>query len=203
MLEGGYIIPFTKAPAVYEEPNNSSANKDPVFVHQAATELATLGIIQFTKKKPHCVSPLTVSHKRGRDGSIKKKLCWGGSSCVTCVYKNKRSHSHISKRLWNWRDLKISKWYMTWSQPTTILRSTGRNERFGSSHLETRGHNHVFYFSVSSVRIIISSPLHHKTVQTDQCLHSQQRCQTLNLSGRWKNYIWHLHLRGHDPLQEA
>ncbi|XP_045028545.1 uncharacterized protein LOC116931312 [Daphnia magna] len=48
VLEEGYIIPFTKAPAAYEEPNNASANKDPVFVHQAVTELATLGIIQKT-----------------------------------------------------------------------------------------------------------------------------------------------------------
>ena len=91
MLEEGYIISFTKALAVYEEPNNASANKDPVFVHQAETELATLGIIQFTKEKSHCVSPLTVSHKKGRDGSINKRMCWGGSRCV--ILKIEKNHS--------------------------------------------------------------------------------------------------------------
>jgi hypothetical protein len=45
------------------------------------TDLAAFGIIQFTNKKPHCVSPLTVSLKRGIYGSIKKILCWDGSRC--------------------------------------------------------------------------------------------------------------------------
>lgn len=100
VLEEGYIIPFTKAPAAYEEPNNASANKDPVFVHQAVTELATLGIIQFTKEKPLCVSPLTVSHKRGRDGSIKKRLCWDGSRCVNlCLQEQTVTLSHFQKAL--------------------------------------------------------------------------------------------------------
>ena len=49
-MKEGYIIPFTKAPAAYEEPDNASASKDPGFVRQAVTDLKTLEIIQFKKE---------------------------------------------------------------------------------------------------------------------------------------------------------
>ena len=81
-MENGYVIPFESLPPIYEEPNNQSAVQDPVFVNKALKDLHELGIIAFTDVKPHCVSPLTVSLKTGRDGLIKKRLCWDGSRCV-------------------------------------------------------------------------------------------------------------------------
>jgi len=99
-LTNGYVIPFESFPPIYEEPNNASAVQDPAFVNKAINDLKRLGIIVFTDVKPHCVSPLTVSLKTGKDGLIKKRLCWDGSRCVNnYLQKQKVTLSHLQRAL--------------------------------------------------------------------------------------------------------
>ena len=99
-LRTGYVIPFESLPPVYEEPNNASAAQDPTFVNNAINDLYRLGIIAFSDVKPHCVSPLTVSLKTGRDGLTKKRLCWDGSRCVNkYLRKQKVTLSHLQRAL--------------------------------------------------------------------------------------------------------
>ena len=100
VLEKGYTIPLMTLPDPYEEPNNASADRETAFVWQAVTDLAESGIMQFTNEKPRCVSPLTVSYKRAKDGSIKKKLCWDGSRCVNlCLQEQTVKLSHFQRTL--------------------------------------------------------------------------------------------------------
>ena len=100
VLEKGYTIPLMTLPDPYEEPNNASADRETAFVWQAVTDLAESGIMQFTNEKPRCVSPLTVSYKRAKDGSIKKRLCWDGSRCVNlCLQEQTVKLSHFQRAL--------------------------------------------------------------------------------------------------------
>jgi hypothetical protein len=99
-LEHGYIIPFTKSPPEYEEPNNKSALREQDFVYQAVLKLKETGVIGFVSEKPHCVSPLSVSYKTGRDGSIKKRLCLDGSKCINdCIKQQKVTLSNLQRAL--------------------------------------------------------------------------------------------------------
>ena len=99
-LKEGYVIPFLKLPPDYDEPNNSSANQDLDFVHQAVADLQKSGVVEFVDSKPHCVSPLTVSKKTGRDGFIKKRLCWDGSRCVNTYLKEQKvTLAHLQRAL--------------------------------------------------------------------------------------------------------
>ena len=99
-LKNGYVIPFLSLPPPYEEPNNKSAIHDPEFVLKAINDLKNLGVIAFTDSKPYCVSPLTVSLKTGRDGKIKKRLCWDGSRCVNKYIKEQKvTLSHLQRAL--------------------------------------------------------------------------------------------------------
>ena len=100
LLQDGYIILFVKPPSGYAEPNNASAIHEMSFVRQAVAELKRLGTIKFFGKKPHCVSPLTVSTKIDRDGSVKNRLCWDGSRCVNlCIKEQKVTLSHLQRAL--------------------------------------------------------------------------------------------------------
>ena len=104
-LQQGYVIPFEKTPEAYEECNNVSALKDLSFVYEAVADLKDLGIIKFVDYKPHCVSPLTVSIKTGKDGLNKKRLCWDGSRCVNlCIKEQKVTLSHLQRALELTRD---------------------------------------------------------------------------------------------------
>jgi hypothetical protein len=99
VLEEGYVIPFTKPPPVYEEHNNASANQNMSFVRQSVADLKEMGVIRFVDKKPHCVSPLTVSTRIGKDGLFKKRLCWDGSRCVNKCVKEQVTLSHLQRAL--------------------------------------------------------------------------------------------------------
>ena len=68
-LKNGYVIPFETFPEAYEEPNNASAYQNMSFVYKAVAYLKDSGIVKFIDYKPHCVSPLTVSMKTGKDGT--------------------------------------------------------------------------------------------------------------------------------------
>ena len=58
------------------------------------------GVIEFTKLKPECVSPLTVAKKTMPDGSKKLRLCWDGSRCVNLALKKQKvTLSHLQKAL--------------------------------------------------------------------------------------------------------
>ena len=99
-LEHGYVIPFEKSPPEYEEPNNQSALREQGFVYQAIMDLKKIGVVNFVSEKPHCVSPLSVSYKTGRDGSIKKRLCLDGYRCINdCIKKQKVTLSHLKRAL--------------------------------------------------------------------------------------------------------
>ena len=99
-LSNGYVIPFSSLPPRYEESNNKSAIQDPEFVVKAINNLKRQGVIAFTDSKPYCVSPLTVSLKTGRDGEIKKRLCWDGSRCVNKHIKEQKvTLSHLQRAL--------------------------------------------------------------------------------------------------------
>jgi hypothetical protein len=89
-LKESYVIPFKEFPSKYEEPNNTSAIREMIFTYETVLELKNSGVIKFTKEKPHCVSPLSVSYKTGRDGSVKKRLCLDGSRCINkCIKEQK------------------------------------------------------------------------------------------------------------------
>ena len=89
-LKEGYVIPFKEFPPKYEEPNNASAIREMTFTYETVLELKNSEVVKFTNEKPHCVSPLTVSYKTGRDGSIKKRLCLDGSRCINkCIKEQK------------------------------------------------------------------------------------------------------------------
>lgn len=99
-LKDGYVIPFIDLPPTYEEANNKSAIQDMPFVLKAVADLKRLEIIEFRETKPTCVSPLTVSKKFGRDGTIKNRLCWDGSRCVNLYVKNQKVVlSHLLRAL--------------------------------------------------------------------------------------------------------
>jgi len=86
VIEQGYTIPFEKQPDNYEEPNNASAKRNMTYVQETVLEWATAGIIQITKEKPVCVSPLTVAERK--DGLVtKKRLCWDGSRHVNTLLR--------------------------------------------------------------------------------------------------------------------
>ena len=96
----GYVIPFQEPPPLYEEPNNASALRDIEFAYKAVLDLKKSGVIEFLHQKPHCVSPLSVSHKIGRDGSIKKRLCLDGSRCINKYIKaQKVTLAHLQRAL--------------------------------------------------------------------------------------------------------
>ena len=104
-LEQGYVIPFDTPPPVYEEPNNATTLRDLEFAYQAILDLKESGVIEFTNKKPHCVSPLSVSYKIGRDGSVKKRLCLDGSRCINkCIKEQKVTLAHLQRALELTRD---------------------------------------------------------------------------------------------------
>ena len=104
-LKKGYVIPFDTPPPVYEEPNNASTLRDIEFAYQAVLDLKESGVIEFKDKKPHCVSPLSVSYKIGRDGSIKKRLCLDGSRCINkCIKEQKVTLAHLQRALELTRD---------------------------------------------------------------------------------------------------
>ena len=99
-LENGYIIPFEREPAEYQEENNKSAKTHNKFVLKTIQEMKRVGIIQFTDTKPKCVSPLTVAEKFEPDGKIKLRLCWDGSRCVNlCLAEQKVTLSHLQRAL--------------------------------------------------------------------------------------------------------
>ncbi len=100
LLKEGYVIPFVEHPPAYEEANNKSAIQNISFVLQAVADLKKLGVIEFREEKPFCVSPLTVSKKFGRDGTIKNRLCWDGSRCVNLYIKDQKVVlSHLPREL--------------------------------------------------------------------------------------------------------
>ena len=99
-LKEGYVIPFKEFPPKYEEPNNASAIREMTFTYETVLELKNSEVVKFTNEKPHCVSPLTVSYKTGRDGSIKKRLCLDGSRCINkCIKEQKVTLSHFQRAL--------------------------------------------------------------------------------------------------------
>jgi hypothetical protein len=100
VLEKGYVIPFEKAPAEYDEDNNLSAKKQMEFVRQSVMDLKSAGIVKFVDEKPWCVSPLTVSEKLESDGTKKLRLCWDGSRCVNlCLKEQKVTLAHLQRAL--------------------------------------------------------------------------------------------------------
>ena len=100
VLENGYVIPFEQVPPPYEEENNASAKRQMQFVRETVYELKEAGVIEFTKLKPECVSPLTVAEKTMPDGSKKLRLCWDGSRCVNLALKKQKvTLSHLQKAL--------------------------------------------------------------------------------------------------------
>jgi hypothetical protein len=100
VLKNGYVIPFIEPPPIYEEENNASAVQEIDFVHQAIAELKQLGVIEYVDRKPHCVSPLTVSKKIGSDGLLKKRLYLDSSRCVNlCIMEQKVTLSHLQRAL--------------------------------------------------------------------------------------------------------
>ena len=107
-LATGYVIPFETPPPKYEEPNNASAVNEMSFTYETVLGLWKSGVVQFTDEKPHCVSPLTVSYKTGRDGTIKKRLCLDGSRCINkCIKNQKVTLSHFQRALELTRELDI------------------------------------------------------------------------------------------------
>jgi len=52
------------------------------FTYEIVSGLQKSGVVRFTDEKTHCVSPLTVSYKTGRDGTTKKRLCLDGLRCM-------------------------------------------------------------------------------------------------------------------------
>jgi hypothetical protein len=99
-LATGYVIPFEQTPPTYEEPNNASAVNERSFTYETVLGLQKSGVVQFVDEKPHCVSPLTVSYKTGRDGTIKKRLCLDGSRCINkCLKEQKVTLSHFQRAL--------------------------------------------------------------------------------------------------------
>lgn len=70
------------------------------FTYETILDLKNSGVIKFTNEKPLCVSPLTVSYKNGRDGSINKRLCLDGSQCINkCIKEQKVTLSHFQRAL--------------------------------------------------------------------------------------------------------
>jgi hypothetical protein len=70
------------------------------FTYETVLDLNNSGVIKFTNEKPHCVSPLSVSYKTGKDGSVKKRLCLDGSRCIKkCIKEQKVTLSHFQRAL--------------------------------------------------------------------------------------------------------
>lgn len=83
-LKHGYVIPFeNKRKKVHEEPNNQSIINETSFANQAILYLTNLGVVEFSEEKPYRVSPLTVSYKTRRDGSIKIYCAWTDQDAST------------------------------------------------------------------------------------------------------------------------
>jgi len=97
VINFGYCIPFFSHPTEYEAANNASAIKHMSYVNKTVQDWAKLGIIEFVKDKPWCVSPLTVAERKA-DGKL--RLCWDGSRHVnTYIDKQKVTLDHLNKAL--------------------------------------------------------------------------------------------------------
>lgn len=100
VIEKGYIIPFKSTPENYEEANNRSAKKNMEFVREEVRELVKLGVVERSLKKPHCVSPLTVSEKTITEGKTKLRLCLDGSRCINLhIQEEKVTLTHFQRSL--------------------------------------------------------------------------------------------------------
>ena len=99
-LKFGYCLPLTKVPAQYEEHNNASAIENMDYVRQEVQSLVAQGVVEITKEKPHCVSPLTVVTKEKLDGQVKRRLCWDGSRHINLLLKEQKVKlSHLGVAL--------------------------------------------------------------------------------------------------------
>lgn len=74
VLEEGYIIPFTKASRCLRRTQQRFSKKGSELCPPSSDRSCSMGNHPIHKQKPHCVSPLTVFLKGGKDGSIKKRL---------------------------------------------------------------------------------------------------------------------------------
>ena len=156
-LEHGYVIPFEKFPTEYEEPNNKSALREPDFVCQAIMDLKKTGVVEFVSEKPHCVSPLSVSFKTGRDGSIKQRLCLDGSRCINdCIKKQKVTLSHLQRAL----DLSNRVRFKGGVPPCYDSPVSSYISR--RSLYEARRRKSVFCFPFSPVRTLVCRAMHYQ-----------------------------------------
>ena len=73
----GYKLSFIdgKWPEEYQEPNNKSALDNADFAWEQLMDWNRKGVVDIVEKKPHCVSPLTVSLRTLTPEDIKKRLC--------------------------------------------------------------------------------------------------------------------------------
>lgn len=165
VLEKGYVIPFEKLPAKYEEENNKSALSNTFFVRKTVLEMQKAGIVKFVDEKPFCVSPLTVAEKIEPNGSKKFRLCWDGSRCVNqCLAQPKVMLSHLQRALemTSREDFQVK--YDLKSAFHHIKIHDSQVKYLGASFVTETGKKQYFVFFIPSIWAWNSCSLHYQAV---------------------------------------
>ena len=99
-LKDGYAIPFTEVPGAYEEKNNASALQNMHTVRSIVADMIASGIVEVSRSKPTCISPLGLVSTPKPDGSVKHRLIFDASRWVNLVIPDKPVKlSHLEKAL--------------------------------------------------------------------------------------------------------
>ena len=157
-----------------------SALKDLSFVYEAFADLKDLGIIKFVDYKPHCVSPLTVSIKTGKDGLNKTRLCWDGSRCVNlCIKEQKITLSHLQRGLELTRDQDYQMTYDLKAAYHHIKIHPLQTKFIDAAIPKQDGGTQYLIFLFSSFWPIFSCTLYHEDFQANQRLSTRKRDPSL------------------------